>query len=88
MGVWLNRPARYADFDRSLHLLLMLYGGETPESVVDYTPHGCRHVEVTAGTQLASQRILGEASLERLGQWEEGANMFRRYDSAACVTEL
>ena len=45
---WLNRPATYHDFSRSLHLLLMVYAGETPETVVNFTPHGCRHVQVTA----------------------------------------
>ena len=85
---WLNRPARYADFIRALHLLLMLHGGETPSSVVEFTPHGCRHVQVTPATQMASQGLLTESSLESLGHWEKGSKMPRHYDSAACVTEL
>mgnify|MGYP003324326614 CR=1 FL=1 len=85
---WLPRPAEYRDFSRALHLLLMLYCGETPESVVCYTPHGCRHVMVTAGTQLAAQGMLEESALETLGHWEKGSKMPKLYNSAACVTEL
>ena len=42
----------------------MLYGGEAQASVVVYIPHGCRHVKVTAGAELAQQGMPGEASLE------------------------
>ena len=85
---WINRPATYHDFSRSLHLLLMVYAGETPETVVNFTPHGCRHVQVTAGAQLASQGLLTDRSLETLGRWEKGSKMTGKYDAAACVTEL
>ena len=88
MDRWLGRPARYADFSRALHLLLMLYGGENPGSVIDYTPHGCRHVQVAVGTQLALQGIIGEASVETLGHWEKVSKMPKLYDSASRVTEL
>ena len=60
LDAWLPRPAEYRDFSRALHLLLMLYCGESPTSVVEYTPHGCRHVMVTAGTQLVAQGILNK----------------------------
>ena len=66
----------------------MIYGGESPSSVVEYTPHGCRHVQVTAGAQLAAQGIISEQSLESLGQWERGSKMPKTYDSASCVSEL
>ena len=85
---WINRPATYDDFSRSLHVLLMVYGGESPETVIEFTPHGCRHVQVTAGTQLASQGLITERSLESLGHWEKGSKMTGKYDAAACVTEL
>ena len=85
---WLNRPATYHDFSRPLHLLLMVYAGETPETVINFTPHGCRHVQVTAGSQLASQGLLTDRSLESLGHWEKGSKMTGKYDAAACVTEL
>ena len=85
---WLDRPARYADFSRALHLLLMVYGGETPSTVVDYTPHGCRHVQVTAAAQLVSQGLLTDAAVEVLGHWGKGSKMPRTYNDAACVTEL
>ena len=85
---WLNRPARYADFSRALHLLLMVYGGESPSTVIDYTPHGCRHVQVTAAAQLVSQGLLTDAAVEVLGHWEKGSKMPRAYNDAACVTEL
>ena len=85
---WLPRPAEYRDFSRALHLLLMLYGGESPRSVIEFTPHSCRHVQVTAGAQLASRGFLDKASLDTLGHWEKGSKMPERYDSASCVTEL
>ena len=85
---WLRRPARYADFSRAFHLLLMIYGGESPNTVIDYTPHGCRHVQVTAATQLASQGLMSDAAIEVLGHWEKGSKMPRLYDSSARVTEL
>ena len=75
MDKWLRRPAAYADFNRSLHLLLMVYGGESPETVVEYTPHGCRQVHVTAATQLAAQGLMSDAALEVLGHREKGSKM-------------
>jgi hypothetical protein len=88
LTAWLKRPAEYRDFARAYHLLLMVYGGESPSSVVEYTPHGCRHVQVTAGAQLAAQGIISEQSLESLGQWERGSKMPKSYDAASCVSEL
>jgi hypothetical protein len=88
MDEWIPRPARYGDFSRALHLLLMIYGGESPESVIEFTPHGCRHVQLTAAQQLAQQGHLGVSCLESLGHWERGSKMPKHYDAAACVTEL
>jgi len=88
LDAWLPRPAEYRDFSRALHLLLMIYCGESPKSVVEYTPHGCRHVMVTAGTQLVAQGILKHSSVETLGHWEKGSKMPGLYNSASCVTEL
>ena len=56
----------------------MVHGGESPESVVSFTPCGCRHVQVTAATQMASQGLLAESSLESLGHWEKSSKMPRR----------
>ena len=64
MNAWLPRPAEYRDFSRAFHTMLMTYGGETPASVVAYTPHGCRHVQITAGTQLAAQGMMTDSALE------------------------
>ena len=67
---------------------LSLHGGESPTTVVDYTPHGCRHVQVTAGAQMAAHGLISEQSLETFGHWERGSKMPERYDSASCVSEL
>ena len=32
---WLKRPAQYQDFSRAYHLLHMVYGGESPQSVIE-----------------------------------------------------
>ena len=53
LDAWLPRPAEYRDFSRALHLLLMIHGGENPESVTEFTPQVCRRFQVTAGAQLA-----------------------------------
>ena len=66
----------------------MIHRGENPESVIEFTLHGCRHVQVTAGAQLASQGLSEKSSLDILGRWEKGSKMPERYDSASCVTEL
>ena len=67
---------------------LWFMAAKNPQSVIEYTPHGCRHVQVIAGTQLASQGLIGELALESLGHWGKGSKMPRLYDSARCVTEL
>ena len=66
----------------------MVYAGEKPEDVIDVTPHGCRHVQVTAATQLAARGVITETAIESLCQWEKGAKMLGLYDSSFCVTEL
>lgn len=53
LDAWLPRLAEYLDFRGALHLLLMIDGGENPESVIEAIPHDCPHVQVTAGAQLA-----------------------------------
>ena len=63
-------------------------GGESPQSVIEYTPHGCRHFSVTSATQLKAQGVLGSEALESLGHWERGSKMPLLYDNARCVTEL
>ena len=88
LDTWLDRPARYADFSRALHVLLMVYAQAVPETVVTYTPHGCRHVQVTAAQQLAQQKLMTENAVESLGHWERGSKMPKRYDAASGVTEL
>ncbi len=88
MDQWLGRPAVYHDFHRALHVLLMVYAGESPDRVVEYTPHGCGHCKVSAGAQLAAQGVITDAALESIGQWEKGSKMPGKYDSASCVTEL
>ena len=88
MSAWLPRPAECRGFSRAFQTLLMTYGGETPASVITYTPHGCRHVQVTAGTQLAAQGLMTDAALECIGRWAKGSKMPRHYGAETCVTEL
>ena len=88
MDAWILRAARYADFSRALHLLLMAHCSESPDTVVEFTPHGCRHSQITAAQQLAQQGHLSVSCLESLGHWERGSRMPKHYDAAACVTEL
>ena len=77
LDAWTNRPAVYHDFHRALQLMLMVYAGESPASVVEFTPHGCRHVQVTAATQLASVGAMSDSSIEYIGHWEKNSRMQR-----------
>ena len=62
--------------------------GIAPQEAVTYNPHGFRHVMVGIGQQLKPFGVVSEEGLERLGHWEKGSAMPRRYDSAKGVTEL
>lgn len=58
----------------------MVHGGESPTTVVDYTPHGCKHVQVTAGAHTAAHGLISEHSLEtvgHLGTWLRDAEAVR-----------
>ena len=88
MDGWLDRPAEYADLRRSLHLLLMVYFGLSPEQAAEYNPHGFRHVMVGAGQQLRSLGQYQKEDIGRLGKWSEGSEMPERYDNASGVSEL
>ena len=46
----MRAATEFADFDRALKLLLMVHAGETPETVVEFTPHSCKNAQVTAGS--------------------------------------
>jgi len=75
--------ATYSDVSAVMRALLMLSGSDAAEALA-FTPHSWRHIYPTMGRQLQ----VPDAQLEDVGHWKANSGMPRRYDSAACVTEL
>ena len=48
VDAWLDRPAEYDNFRRSLHFLLRMHHGMSIESAVQFNPHSFRHFLVEA----------------------------------------
>ena len=85
---WLDRPAEYDDFRRSLHFILHVHHGMSIDNAVEFNPHSFRHFLVEAAQQL---RALGECTgdqVRRLGRWSVNSHMPEAYDNAVGVSEL
>ena len=78
-----TRIGTYTDGVNAMRSLLIL-SGMTPENALCFTLHSWRHLFPTAARQLR----LPEHEQVEIGHWATGSSMPRRYDSAACVTEL
>ena len=78
-----SRIGAYNDGVNTLRALLVLDGME-PRDALQFTLHSWRHLFPTAARQLR----LPEHEQVEIGHWATGSSMPRRYDSAACVTEL
>ena len=85
---WCKRPATYVDVRRMMHLMLIVYMGLPTEDSVGYTPHGFRHVLVTAAQHLKIFGVVKEDELEVLGYWFWGSSMSSNYDMAAGATKM
>ena len=77
------RIGTYNDGSSALRALLV-FSGMNAEDALQFTLHSWRHLFPTAGRQLS----LPEHEQVEMGHWTTGSAMPRRYDSAACVTEL
>jgi len=75
--------AKYNDVANVMRALLML-SGHTAQEALTFTPHSWRHVYPTLGRQLQ----VPDEKLDEVGHWNPKSGMPRRYDSAACVSEL
>ena len=78
-----ERIASYDNVACVMRAILMMTGMSAGEAV-RYTPHSWRHLYPTLGRQLN----LPESQLNEVGHWAPGSGMPRRYDAAACVSEL
>ena len=78
-----SRIGAYSDGVNAMRALLII-AGMTPECALCFTLHSWRHLFPTAARQLR----LPEHEQVEMGHWATGSGMPRRYDSAACVTEL
>jgi hypothetical protein len=63
---------------------LLILGGMEADVALQFTLHSWRHLLPTAARQLR----LSDSDQVEIGHWTTGSAMPRRYDSAACVTEL
>ena len=88
MNDWIHKPARYSDFQRSLHTLLMAYCGLSSDEAVEHNPHGFRHLLIIAAQQLRAVGKLQRSDIHILGKWAPGSKMPERYDTEAGVSEL
>jgi hypothetical protein len=78
-----SRIGSYSDGVNAMRALLILSGLSSADAL-RFTLHSWRHLFPTAARQL---RIPEHEQVE-MGHWATGSSMPRRYDSAACVTEL
>ena len=78
--------ARIGGFNDGISMMrsLLIIAGMSAEDAVTYTMHSWRHLMPTAARQL---RLTDSEQVE-IGHWSVGSAMPRRYDAAACVTEL
>jgi hypothetical protein len=83
MQTFTRRIARYNDGVGLMRALLILSGMEADVSL-RFTLHSWRHLMPTMARQLRPP----EHEQVEIGHWSTGSGMPRRYDSAACVTEL
>ena len=77
------RIGSYGDGVNAMRSLLII-SGLSSEEALRFTLHSWRHLFPTAARQLR----LPEHEQVEMGHWSTGSSMPRRYDSAACVTEL
>ena len=77
------RIGGYADGVNAMRALLIL-SGMSATCAMQFTLHSWRHLFPTAARQLR----LPEHEQVEMGHWATGSSMPRRYDAAACVTEL
>ena len=78
-----NKPASYNDVASAMRALLLIKDMPATEALC-FTPHSWRHVYPTLGRQLQ----LSDEQMTDVGHWTVRSGMPRRYDAAACVTEL
>ena len=76
-------PAKWADANRALQLLLRL-GWVQSEVAITYSMHSMRHVAPTLGRQLGIDLEV----LNVMGGWAGRFPMPLRYDAAECTAEL
>ena len=78
-----QRIAGFNDGISMMRMLLILAGMEA-DAAIKFTLHSWRHLVPTMSRQLR----LPEAEQIEIGHWSTGSAMPRKYDVAACVTEL
>ena len=71
-----------------MRALLVTQCGLTVEAAAELTPHGFRHVLVTAGTQLERQGHVARIGMGTLGHRELGSHMPDTYGNESGVSEL
>ena len=74
--------------ERVFRAMLGTQSGFSVAEASKFTPHGFRHVLVTAGAQLRRQGFVDTRGLGTLGHWTPGSIEPDKYDSFSGVIEL
>jgi hypothetical protein len=88
LDAWAPRIATFNDVERVFRAMLCTQCGFSVAEASKFTPHGFRHVLVTAGAQLRRQGFVDTRGLGTLGHWTPGSIEPEKYDSSSGVTEL
>ena len=78
----------YHDIGRAMRALLVTQCGLSVEDAIRLTPHGFRHLLVTAGVQLRRQGHVDTCGLGTLGLWNRNSESIEQYDAESGVTQL
>ena len=88
LDAWSPRIATYNDVKDVFRAMLWTQCGFSVAEAAKLTPHGFRHVLVSAGAQLRRQGFVDTRGLGALGHWTPGSLEPEKYDSFSGVTEL
>ena len=75
LNAWSPRKAVYHDIGRAMRALLVTQCGLSAEDATGLTPHGFRHLLVTAGVQLRRQGHADKFGVGTLGHWNQNSEI-------------
>ena len=88
LDAWSPRMATYNDVKHVFRAMLRTQCGFSVAEAAKSTPHGFRHVLVSAGAQLRRLGSVETRGLETLGHWTPGSIEPEQYESFSGVPKL